>query len=150
MTEQAVLMWTVIASMYIANVLLLILNLPLVGLFIRILEVPLTFLMPGILVFACVGALALNNTLADVALVLAFGVLGVTMRWTGFPTISIVLGMVLGERIEQSLRQALAIAPDGVLTFFTKTISLLFIVLTVLILVLDMIARRHGHKVDEA
>jgi len=149
MTEQAVLMWTVIASMYIANVLLLILNLPLVGLFIRILEVPLTFLMPGILVFACVGALALNNILTDVALVLAFGVLGVAMRWTGFPTISIVLGMVLGERIEQSLRQALAIAPDGFMTFFTKPISLTFIVLTVLILVVDTIARRHGHKVDE-
>ncbi len=150
MTEQAVLMWTVIASMYIANVLLLILNLPLVGLFIRILEVPLTFLMPGILVFACVGALALNNTLADVALVIAFGVLGVLMRWTGFPTVSIVLGMVLGERIEQSMRQALAIAPNGFLTFFTKPISLIFITLTIVLLVVDTIARRHGHKVDEA
>jgi putative tricarboxylic transport membrane protein len=150
MTEQAPLMWTVIASMYVANIILLILNLPLVGVFIKILKMPLTYLMPCIIIFAFVGALALNNTLADVALVFAFGVLGILMRWTGFPTISIVLGAVLGERIEQSLRQALAISTNGPLTFFTKPISLFFIGLTVLLLVVDMIARKRGHKAGEA
>lgn len=150
MIDQAPLMWTVIASMYIANILLLILNLPLVGIFIKLLKLPLTYLMPCILIFAFVGALALNNTIADIALVLAFGVLGAIMRWTGFPTISIVLGAVLGERIEQSLRQSLAVSTNGPMTFFTKPISLAFIALTVLILIVDMIARKRGHKAGEA
>ncbi len=150
MTDQAALMWTVIASMYVANILLLVLNLPLVGIFIKLLKLPLTYLMPCILIFAFVGSLALNNTIADIALVFAFGVLGAIMRWTGFPTVSIVLGAVLGERIEQSLRQALAVSTNGPMTFFTKPISLAFIVLTVGIIMVDMIARKRGHKAGEA
>lgn len=150
MVEQAGLMWTVIASMYVANVLLLILNLPAVGLFVQILKIPLTFLMPIVLVFASVGALALNNNLFDIGLVFAFGVLGFGMRWLGFPTVSVVLGVVLGERLEQSLRQALMMSDNGPLTFVTKPISLFFLLLTAALVGLDLLARRRGHQAGEA
>ena len=150
MVEQAPLMWTAIASMYLANIILLALNLPAVGLFIQILRIPLTFLMPVVLVFACVGALALNSNLSDVALVVGFGILGLAMRWLGFPTVSVVLGVVLGERIEQSLRQALMMSTDGFLTFVTKPISLFFLLLTVALVTVDLMARRRGHQAGEA
>jgi putative tricarboxylic transport membrane protein len=150
MAEQATLMWTAIASMYLANVVLLIMNLPAVGLFIQILRIPLTFLMPVVLVFACVGALALNSNLSDVGLVLGFGILGLIMRWLGFPTVSVVLGVVLGERIEQSLRQALMMSTNGFMTFVTKPISLLFLLLTLTLVLLDLLARRRGHEAGEA
>jgi putative tricarboxylic transport membrane protein len=150
MVEQAPLMWTVIASMYVANVILLFLNLPAVGLFTKILKVPLTLLMPIVLVFASVGALALNNNLFDIALVFVFGGVGCVMRWLGFPTVSIVLGVVLGERLEQSLRQALVMSDNGPLTFVTKPIALAFILLTVALVSLDLVARRKGHKAAES
>lgn len=150
MVEQAGLMWTAIASMYLANVILLILNLPAVGLFIQILKIPLTFLMPVVLVFASVGALALNNNLFDIGLVFLFGVLGFAMRWLGFPTVSVVLGAVLGERLEQSLRQALLMSSNGPLTFVTKPISLFFLLLTAALVAVDLLARRRGHQAGEA
>ena len=102
MIDQAPLMWTVIASLYIANVILIVMNLPAVGVFIKILDIPLKFLMPIILVFASVGAYSINSSLTDVVMVLLFGVLGFFMRWSGFTPVALVLGMVLGERLEQS------------------------------------------------
>ena len=72
------------------------------------------------------------------------------MRWLGFPTVSIVLGAVLGERLEQSLRQALMMSDNGPLTFVTKPISLVFILLTVALVSLDLVARRKGHQAGEA
>ena len=150
MIEQAPLMWTVIASMYVANVILLVLNLPAVGIFVKILKIPLTFLMPIVLVFASVGALALNNNLFDIGLVFVFGGLGFVMRWLGFPTVSIVLGAVLGERLEQSLRQALMMSDNGPLTFVTKPISLAFLLLTAALVALDLVARRKGHQAGAA
>jgi putative tricarboxylic transport membrane protein len=150
MIDQAPLMWTVIASLYIANVILIVMNLPAVGVFIKILDIPLKFLMPIILVFASVGAYSINSSLTDVVMVLLFGILGFFMRWSGFTPVALVLGMVLGERMEQSLRQALMISSNGALIFLTKPISLFFLVLTVAIVVVDMITRKKGRVADDS
>jgi len=149
MIDQAPLMWTVIASLYIANVLLVALNLPAVGIFIKILDIPLKFLMPLILVFATVGAFSINTSLVDLMLVLIFGVVGFAMRWAAFPPVAMVLGVVLGERMEQALRQALMISSNGALIFVTKPISLFFLLLAVALVALDMATRRKGRVADE-
>jgi putative tricarboxylic transport membrane protein len=150
MIDQAPLMWTVIASLYIANVILVVMNLPAVGVFIKILDIPLKFLMPIILVLASVGAFSINSSLTDVILVLLFGVLGFFMRWSGFTPVAMVLGMVLGERLEQSLRQALMISSDGALIFLIKPISLFFLLLTAAIVAVDLATRKKGRVADDS
>jgi putative tricarboxylic transport membrane protein len=150
MIDQAPLMWTVIASLYIANIILIIMNLPAVGIFIRILDIPLRFLMPIILVFASVGAYSINTSLTDVIMVLLFGALGFFMRWSGFTPVAMVLGMVLGERLEQSMRQALMISSNGMLIFLTKPISLFFLVLTLAIVAVDIVTRKKGRVADDS
>ncbi len=150
MIDQAPLMWTVIASLYIANVILIVMNLPAVGIFIKILDIPLKFLMPIILVFASVGAFSINSSLTDVVLVLLFGIVGFFMRWSGFTPVAMVLGMVLGARLETSLRQALMISSDGALIFLIKPISLFFLLLTAAIVVVDLMTRKKGRVADDS
>jgi putative tricarboxylic transport membrane protein len=150
MIDQAPLMWTVIASLYIANVILIFLNLPAVGIFIKILDIPLKFLMPIILVFAAVGAFSINASLTDLVLVLIFGILGFVMRWAGFTPVAMVLGVVLGVRLEQSLRQALMISSNNMLIFVTKPISLFFLLLTAALVVVDMATRKKGRAADDS
>jgi putative tricarboxylic transport membrane protein len=150
MIDQAPLMWTVIASLYIANIILIIMNLPAVGVFIKILDIPLKFLMPIILVFATVGAYSINSSMTDVVLVLIFGVVGFFMRWSGFTPVALVLGMVLGDRMESSLRQALMISSNGPLILLTKPISLFFLLLTAAIVVVDLVTRKKGRVADDS
>ncbi|MCL6499178.1 MAG: tripartite tricarboxylate transporter permease [Firmicutes bacterium] len=145
MTEQAQLFWTVVASLYISNVILLILNLPLIPLFVRILDIPARYLMPAIGMFAAVGAYSVNSQVSDVWLVLLFGILGYAMRWAGMPPVALVLGMVLGDRLEQSLRQAFILS-NGSFLFLLRPITMTLLLATVLVIVLDAAgrARRRG------
>jgi len=140
MTQQAQLFWTVIASLYLSNVILLILNLPLIPLFVRILDIPMKFLMPAIGVFAAVGAYSINGAVADVWLVFLFGLLGYAMRWAGMPPVALVLGMVLGDRLEQSLRQAFILSNRS-FGFLFRPITLTLLVATVAIVALDVAAK---------
>jgi putative tricarboxylic transport membrane protein len=110
--QQPALFWGFIASMYVGNVMLLILNLPLVGLFVNILRVPYPYLYPAILVFATLGVYAVNNSVVDVWIMLVTGVLGWLLRKLDFETAPVVLGVVLAPLLELSLRQSLAMS-DG-------------------------------------
>jgi putative tricarboxylic transport membrane protein len=150
MTQQAPLMWTIIASLYIGNVILLIMNLPAVGLFVKILDIPMKYLMPMIIVLATVGTYSLNQSWTDVALTVAFGVIGFALRWGGFTPIGMVLGMVLGDKLEHYLRSAILISHYDLTVFFTKPISLFFLVLTAVILAVDIVARRKGRAADDS
>jgi putative tricarboxylic transport membrane protein len=150
MIDQAPLMWTIIASLYISNVILLIMNLPAVGIFIRILDIPMKYLMPMIIVLATLGAYSLNQSMTDVALTIAFGIIGFALRWGGFTPVAMVLGMVLGDRMEQTLRSALMISGNDPTIFFTKPISLFFLLLTAVIIVLDIFTRRKGRSADDS
>jgi putative tricarboxylic transport membrane protein len=101
--------WGVIGSFYVGNVMLLLLNLPLVGLFARVATIPQRYLMPGVLVLCAVAAFADNNNVFDVWVMVGAGVLGYAMRRLGYDPAPLVLGLVLGPLLERSLLQALTI-----------------------------------------
>jgi putative tricarboxylic transport membrane protein len=129
------LVWGLIASLYIGNLMLLVLNLPLIRLWVKLLEVPRPLLYSGILVFATLGVWSLSNSVVDLITMYLIGVVGYLMRRLDFPIGPTILGVVLGPRIEQEFRRALAISQGDVATFFTRPISLAILLIAALVLV---------------
>ncbi len=121
--QQPALFWGFIASMYVGNVVLLILNLPLVGLFVNLLWVPYPLLYPGILMFCVLGVYAVNGSVVDVWIMLAMGLLGYGLRKLEFETAPIVLGLVLAPMVELALRQSLAMSDGQYAVFVTRPIA---------------------------
>jgi putative tricarboxylic transport membrane protein len=146
MTDNADVVWALIASLYISNVLLLLLNLPLIPLFVRILDVPVRFLMPVILVIAAVGAFSLSGNPTDVLLLFVFGVLGVLMRAVGIPLVPLILAAILAPKMEQSLRQATLLSDGDWTTFLTRPISAVFLALAVAVLFADAVSKRRRRR----
>ena len=134
--EQKLFVWTVIGSMYIGNVILLILNLPLVGLWARISVLPYKYLGPIILGICVIGAYSSRNTLFDVWTALGAGVIGYLMRKTHWPLGPLILGFVLGPLFEEALRQSLSIG--GPMIFFQRPISVILLILSVIVVVLSL------------
>jgi putative tricarboxylic transport membrane protein len=126
------LVWGLISSKFIGNFILLLMNIFLIPLFVMILRVPYTILMCFIVIFAAVGAFAVNNNLFDVWMMLGFGVLGYIMKKLRYPIVPLVLALVLGNLAENSLRQALTISGGSFFIFFTRPISVLFIIAGIL------------------
>ena len=126
-TERPDLFWGVIASMYLGNALLLILNLPLVGLFIQILRVPYPVLAPLILLFCLIGSYSVTGQVAEVATMVGFGVGGYLLRKLGFDGAPLVLALILGRPLEESLRQALQISQGSFAVFVTHPIALVLL-----------------------
>lgn len=133
-TQQPELVWGLIASLYIANVMLLVLNLPLIGLWVRILKVPTPLLYAGILVFATIGTYGISNSVVDLVLLYAIGLVGMLMKRFDFPVAPVVIGMILGPMAEQAMRQALTISQGDWSTFVTRPISATILVLAALAL----------------
>jgi putative tricarboxylic transport membrane protein len=125
--NQAELIWGLIASLYIGNLMLLVLNLPLIGLWVRILKVPQPQLYAGILVFATIGAYGVSNSVIDLFVMYAVGVAGMLMKRYDFPVAPVVIGMILGPLAEQAFRQALTISQGDWTTFLTRPISAVFL-----------------------
>jgi putative tricarboxylic transport membrane protein len=142
--QQPQLFWGFIASMYVGNLVLLILNLPLVGLFVNLLRVPYPYLYPAILTFSILGVYAVNGSVVDVWIMLAMGLLGYVLRKLGFETAPIVLGVVLAPMIELALRQSLAMSDGRYGIFFQRPIAatLLVVALAMLALSLRTFVRR--------
>jgi putative tricarboxylic transport membrane protein len=115
--------WGVIASMYIGNVMLLVLNLPLVGMWASLLRVPYKILMPLIVTISAVGVYATDNNSFDMWVMFVFGIIGYVMRKLKFPAAPVVLGLVLGPMVERSLRQSLTMSHGDVTIFFTRPIA---------------------------
>src|SRR5712692_9692757 len=136
--QQPELFWGFIASMYVGNVVLLILNLPLVGVFVNLLRVPYPVLYPSILVFCILGVYAVNSSVIDVWIMLATGVLGYVLRKLDFETAPIVLGLVLAPMMELSLRQALALSAGRYDIFVTRPISATLLAVGVTLLLLGI------------
>ncbi|MBG0568490.1 tripartite tricarboxylate transporter permease [Actinoplanes aureus] len=122
-TENPELFWGVVNSMYIGNILLLIMSIPLVGLFVRILRVRATILAPITVLITLVGAYTVNNSVFDIGLVIAFGVIGYLMKKLGFDPGPMVLAFVLGSLLETSLRRSLLLFDGDPTGFFTRPIS---------------------------
>ena len=112
MTDQPDLVWTLLASLLIGNLLLLVLNLPLAPLWAKLLRIPRPYLYAGILFFASLGAYAANQEAFDLFLLLVFGLLGLAMRRFAIPVLPLILGVILGPLMETKLREALTIS-DG-------------------------------------
>jgi putative tricarboxylic transport membrane protein len=132
---QPQLIWGLIASMYIGNVILLILNLPLVGIWVKLLEIPRPLLYAGILIFATLGAYGLRNSWFDLALLYGIGVIGFLMRRYDIPVAPVLVGMILGPLAEQQLRRALAISQGDLSIFVTQPIAATVFAITALVLV---------------
>jgi putative tricarboxylic transport membrane protein len=128
--------WTVIASMYIGNVILLILNLPLVGLWARLCLIPYRYLGPVILGVCLVGAFSVRNSLFDVGTCAVFGLLGYVMKRRRWPTTPLILGVILGPMLEQSLTQSLELSGGSLMILVTRPIAVALLLLTVLLLYL--------------
>ena len=127
--------WSVIASMYIGNVILLILNLPLVGLWARLCLVPYHYIGPTVLGVCLVGAFSVRNNLFDVVTCVGFGILGYLMKKRHWPSTPLILGLILGPMLEQSLRQSLELSGGSPVILFTRPISVTLIALTAVLLI---------------
>jgi putative tricarboxylic transport membrane protein len=132
---QPLLVWGLIASMYIGNLLLLVLNLPLVGLWVKLLSIPRPLLYAGILIFATLGAYGLRNSWFDLLLLYIIGLIGFLMRRYDIPVAPTIVGLILGPLAEQQLRRALSISQGDVTIFLTKPISATVLAIVVLVLV---------------
>jgi len=128
------LVWTLIASLYIGNVMLLVLNLPLAGVWARVMLVPRPLLFGGILVLASLGAYTLNRSMLDLALLYLVGVVGCVMRIYGFPLVPAVLGLILGPLSEQHFRRAMAISEGDLSVFVTRPLSASLLLLALVVL----------------
>ena len=139
MRNEHELFWGVIASMYIGNIMLLVLNLPMIGLWVRLLMVPYSVLFPIILFVALTGAFVVNGSILDLYLMLGFGVLGYFMRKFDYEPAPLILAFVLAPILEISLRQSLIISGGDVSIFFVRPISLTLLVISALLLLSALI-----------
>jgi putative tricarboxylic transport membrane protein len=134
-TQQADLVWTLIASLIIANLMLLFMNLPLIGLWVRILKIPTPQLYAGILVFATIGTYGISNSVIDLVLLYAIGMVGMAMRMFDFPTAPVIIGMILGPMCEQEFRRALTISQGDMFVFLTRPLSATILAIALVLLV---------------
>ena len=150
--SEGPLVWALIASLYIGNVMLLLLNLPLVGLWVRLLQVPRPYLYAGILMFSALGGYALNGVRTDLWVLLAVGVLGYLMRRFGYPVGPAVIGLILGPIAEEQLRRTLAISQGDpsalVASPFAGTVYALLALGIVVTVVVRRRAQRSAEQVD--
>lgn len=141
MKEKADLFWVVIASMYIGNFMLIVLNLPLVNVFVNILRVPQRILMPIIVLLCLIGVYSVNASLLDLLLLAIFGLIGYVLRQAGFQAAPLILALVIGPMIETSLRQALKISGGNVTEVVFRPICLVMYVATVLCFTVPLVLK---------
>ncbi len=135
------LVWGLIASLYVGNALLLILNLPLIGIWVRLLRIPRPWLFAGILCFSILGGYSLNSNVIDLVILLIVGVLGFGMRMLNVPVVPCLLGLILGPMLEYNLRRALMANLGDPTVFLTRPISLTLLLLAVAFLVVPVVMR---------
>jgi TctA family transporter len=147
MTDHADLFWGVVASMWLGNMMLLVLNLPLVGVWLKLLATPYRLLYPAILMFCCVGIYSVSNVRFDVLLAAVAGLAGVVFRMLDCPPAPLILGLVLGPLLEDNLRRSLLLSRGDSTVFLTHPISLAMLLLTLALAALFMWSRRRGETV---
>jgi len=142
MTKAPDLFWGTIVSMYIGNAMLLVLNLPLIGLWVRVLKVPYYLLYPLILLFCLVGAYSINNNAGDVLIMLVFGVVGYLMRKFQYDAAPLVLALVLGPMLEEAFRQSLMLSKGDFSIFISRPLSLAFLITAALLIIIPIVTQR--------
>jgi putative tricarboxylic transport membrane protein len=149
-TNQPGLVWTLIASLYIGNVILLVLNLPLVGIWVKLLQIPRPYLYAGILTFAAFGAFAVNFAIADIVILMVIGVLGYFMRRFGYPIAPLVVGMILGPMGEAQLRRALQLSQGDLATLVLHPFAAVAYTLMAVLIVGGLWLRRRQQRFEAA
>jgi putative tricarboxylic transport membrane protein len=142
MTKAPDLFWGTIVSMYIGNAMLLVLNLPLIGLWVKVLKVPYYLLYPLIILFCLIGAYSVGNNAGDVVLMLIFGIVGYLMKKFQFDGAPLVLAVVLGPMLEEAFRQSLMLSKGNFSIFVSRPLSLSFLVVAFLLLVVPIVTQR--------
>jgi putative tricarboxylic transport membrane protein len=138
LVRHADLFWGVVTSMYIGNIMLLILNLPLIGLWVRLLGIPYMILFPLIILFCLIGAYSVNNNIDEVLIMILFGGIGYLMRKFDYEAAPLIFALVLSPLFENALRQSLLMSQGSFAIFFTRPISLIFMVIGIILFVLPM------------
>jgi putative tricarboxylic transport membrane protein len=139
MTSNPALFWGLITSMWIGNLMLVVLNLPLIGIWIKLLTVPYRFLYPAVVVFCCIGVYSVSNSTFDVILTAVFGLLGYVFIKLKCEAAPLLLGLVLGKMMEENFRRALKLARGDFSTFFTRPISLVLLLLAIGLILLVLL-----------
>lgn len=151
-TKNPDFVWGLIASMFIGNVLLLIMNMPLVGMWAKIAQIPYKLLFPIILMVILVGTYSLNGSLWDVGMMLIFGVIGYILKKLDIPMSAMIVTFILGSQLETSMLQSLSISTDGFFIFFTQPISAVIMSIVLLIFALSIysgVKNKRGHLADD-
>ena len=153
MERSSGLVWTLIASLYIGNVMLLILNYPLIRIWVKLLAIPKELLYSGILLFATLGVYSLSNSVVDLLVMYAIGVLGFFLRRYDFPVGPVILGVILGPLMETQFRRALQVSQGDPTVFVTRPLSLAILLLALVALLLPylpaLIKRLRGEPVEQ-
>jgi putative tricarboxylic transport membrane protein len=138
-----------IASMWIGNLMLLVINLPLIGLWVRFLKVPYRLMFPSIVLLCCIGIYSINNSPVEVVMTAAFGLFGYALVKFGFEPAPLLLGFVLGRLMEEKLRQALVISRGTFMTFLDRPLSagLLFVALILMLIAILPTIRKSREQV---
>jgi putative tricarboxylic transport membrane protein len=144
--EQPQLFWGVLGSMYIGNVMLLVLNLPLIGLWVKILKIPYTLLFPLIFLFCLIGAYTLGNNVQDIYLMILFGIVGYLMKKYAYEPAPLILALILGPTLESGFRQSLILSNGSPAIFFSRPISAVLTSVALLLLVSPLLLRMLGRK----
>ena len=145
---EGALVWALIASLYVGNLMLLVLNLPLVGIWVKILQIPRPYLYSGILVFAAMGAFSVNFTPVDVFILLVVGVMGFFMRRYGYPIAPMVVGLILGPIFEDQLRRSLAISQGDPIALVSTPIAATIYVVLIVIFALSFWLRKRQQAME--
>ncbi|VDR31367.1 Tripartite tricarboxylate transporter TctA family [Arthrobacter agilis] len=146
--SNSALVWALIASLYVGNLMLLVLNLPLVGIWVKILQIPRPYLYAGILVFAVLGAFSVNFTPIDVIILLIVGILGFFMRRFGYPIAPMVVGLILGPIFESQLRRSLAISQGDPVALVQSPVAATIYVVLIVIFALSMFLKRRQRQFE--
>jgi putative tricarboxylic transport membrane protein len=141
---NAQLVWGLIASLLVANLMLLVLNLPLIGVWVRLLTIPSHWLYPGILVFATLGTIGANPSSFELGVLLVFGLMGYGMRRFGYPLAPVVVGLILGPMAEQQLRRALAISQGDPTILVHSPITIVLLLLAAAAVIVPLVLRARG------
>jgi putative tricarboxylic transport membrane protein len=147
MTMRPDLFWGLIASMWIGNAMLVVLNLPMIGLWVKLLQVPYRLLFPAIMAFSAIGIYSVNSSSFEIYLTAGFGVVGFVCMRLGFPLAPMLLGFVLGPMMEENLRRSMLMAGGDPTVFVRRPLSLTFVIITIVILVVMLapaVRKRRG------
>jgi putative tricarboxylic transport membrane protein len=136
MQERPELFWGMVASMWVGNLMLVVINLPLIGIWVRLLRVPYRYLFPAILVFCCIGVYSLNNSAIEVVIMVIFGLVGYVFTKTGCEGAPFLLGFILGPLMEENLRRAMLIARGNPMVFLNRPISAVLLAISAFLLLL--------------